>query len=103
MNLSELKNTVPMKKVTGLRKLLPANGVVAQDPYHGQVVTTLTSLSYPPQDWPNDAEDEPVFTKARPHNRRWPPILVAVTAVVMVVCLIAVGMRHSDSGASKRQ
>ena len=68
-------------------------------PWSGRNDPHITQL--PPQDWPNDAEDEPVFTKARPHNRRWPPILVAVTAVVMVVCLIAVGMRHSDSGASQ--
>ncbi|WP_326833296.1 protein kinase family protein [Cutibacterium porci] len=53
-----------------------------------------------PDNWSED-DNERELAKARPHNRRWPPFLMAAVAVVMVVCLIAVGVRHSDSGASR--
>ena len=71
-------------------RLGPAPWSSSNDPH-------TTQLS--PQDWPDDdMGDEPVLA-TRLHSRRWPPILVAVVIVATVVCLIAVRVRHSGSGA----
>ncbi|MDO4412521.1 protein kinase family protein [Cutibacterium sp.] len=47
------------------------------------------------QDGPEKPEAEPALAKSRPRNRRWPPALMAAVGVVMVVCLIIAGARHS--------
>ncbi|WCC79954.1 serine/threonine protein kinase [Cutibacterium equinum] len=58
-----------------------------------------TQLPPAGQQRPTDSSDEPVLTKPRPHNRRWPPVLMAVVGVIMIVCLIVAGVRHSGSTA----
>jgi len=56
-----------------------------------------------PQDCSEDdgAEVEARLVKARPDGRRWPPMFMVLVAVVMIVCLVAVGMRHIGSGTSQ--
>ena len=76
MNLSELKNTVLMRRVTGLRKLLPANGAVTQGRYHGRAVTTLTPLSYPLRTGPPTLKTsrysrKPVHITGAGHRSSW--------------------------------
>ena len=58
-----------------------------------------TQLSPAGQDSSENGSAELVLAKPRPHNRRWPPVLMAAVGVVMIVCLIIAGVRHSGSNA----
>lgn len=57
--------------------------------------TTSTAYSPSTPDDYDEEDDQPRITRPRPRNRRWPMLLTAVVAVILVVSLVIMGVRHS--------